>query len=286
MSWFTSSLSQPSSPMQGEDNNKEEQEDALENPNQAFPAGKGVKDDFSELTKSLTRQLWGVASFLAPPPSEKLTTTSRVDSPRSVKVQPSEIESQKTADDEGLGKEDAVRFDTNEPKDGQEISQVATSGMGSPTIGGKGANGAGIDSSPSGSPSAGGQRLTGFRSDFAELRGSMATGFSRIQSVIRVVTQDEFVEEDDVVQSSPDGSDLGHPESPGGQTRRNSGLTSLLTPLLQNMLSLERRPESGRGEGTPLALVDHDEDEEDRQYWPKVRLLYYGLTVLLCHITY
>lgn len=28
---------------------------------------RGVKDDFSELTKTLTRQFWGVASFLAPP---------------------------------------------------------------------------------------------------------------------------------------------------------------------------------------------------------------------------
>lgn len=31
--------------------------------------GRGVKEDLSELTKTLTRQLWGVASFLAPPPS-------------------------------------------------------------------------------------------------------------------------------------------------------------------------------------------------------------------------
>ncbi|KAK7406431.1 hypothetical protein VNO78_08055 [Psophocarpus tetragonolobus] len=32
------------------------------------PTARGVKEDFSELTKSLSRQLWGVASFLAPPP--------------------------------------------------------------------------------------------------------------------------------------------------------------------------------------------------------------------------
>lgn len=30
---------------------------------------RGVKEDLSELTKTVTRQLWGVASFLAPPPS-------------------------------------------------------------------------------------------------------------------------------------------------------------------------------------------------------------------------
>ncbi|KAF4375173.1 hypothetical protein F8388_017319 [Cannabis sativa] len=32
------------------------------------PTPKGVKDDISELTQTLTRQFWGVASFLAPPP--------------------------------------------------------------------------------------------------------------------------------------------------------------------------------------------------------------------------
>ncbi|KAF5811054.1 hypothetical protein HanXRQr2_Chr04g0176961 [Helianthus annuus] len=29
---------------------------------------RGVKEDLSEIPKTLTRQLWGVASFLAPPP--------------------------------------------------------------------------------------------------------------------------------------------------------------------------------------------------------------------------
>ncbi|XP_054776006.1 uncharacterized protein LOC129284519 [Prosopis cineraria] len=32
------------------------------------PSAQGVKDDLSELTKSISRQFWGVASFLAPPP--------------------------------------------------------------------------------------------------------------------------------------------------------------------------------------------------------------------------
>ncbi|PWA39813.1 BSD-like protein [Artemisia annua] len=33
--------------------------------------GRGVKEDLSEITKTLTRQFWGVASFLAPPPPEQ-----------------------------------------------------------------------------------------------------------------------------------------------------------------------------------------------------------------------
>ncbi|KAK6923167.1 BSD domain [Dillenia turbinata] len=32
------------------------------------PSARGVKEDISELTKTLSRQFWGVASFLAPPP--------------------------------------------------------------------------------------------------------------------------------------------------------------------------------------------------------------------------
>jgi hypothetical protein len=33
-------------------------------------AAEGVKEDLTELSKTLTRQLWGVANFLAPPPGE------------------------------------------------------------------------------------------------------------------------------------------------------------------------------------------------------------------------
>jgi hypothetical protein len=36
----------------------------------------GVKDDLSELKQTLTRQLWGVASFLAPAPSSEPSTPS------------------------------------------------------------------------------------------------------------------------------------------------------------------------------------------------------------------
>lgn len=38
---------------------------------------RGVKEDLSELKKTLTRQLWGVASFLAPPPDPSLPSPAR-----------------------------------------------------------------------------------------------------------------------------------------------------------------------------------------------------------------
>ncbi|XP_048545526.1 uncharacterized protein LOC125524550 [Triticum urartu] len=39
-----------------------------EEPEEPITPSRGVKDDISELTETLTRRLWGVASFLAPPP--------------------------------------------------------------------------------------------------------------------------------------------------------------------------------------------------------------------------
>lgn len=39
-------------------------------------AAEGVKEDLTELSKTLTRQFWGVANFLAPPPGETSPSTS------------------------------------------------------------------------------------------------------------------------------------------------------------------------------------------------------------------
>lgn len=78
MSWFARSIAntfqldindqppQPHSsnhPTISTDQTSEQQPDSPLSPN------RGVKEDLSEITKTLTRQLWGVASFLAPPPS-------------------------------------------------------------------------------------------------------------------------------------------------------------------------------------------------------------------------
>ncbi|KAI3726374.1 hypothetical protein L1987_66171 [Smallanthus sonchifolius] len=43
-------------------------ENELEEDDSPLSPGRGVKEDLSEITKTLTRQFWGVASFLAPPP--------------------------------------------------------------------------------------------------------------------------------------------------------------------------------------------------------------------------
>ncbi|CAL4909049.1 unnamed protein product [Urochloa decumbens] len=63
--------SEPASAGSGAGTVGEEEEPSprgAEEPEQPGTPSRGVKDDISELTETLTRRLWGVASFLAPPP--------------------------------------------------------------------------------------------------------------------------------------------------------------------------------------------------------------------------
>ena len=63
LSFGDPSPSSPTKPQQPDDHGAEpESEDEAQT--------RGVKEDLSELGQVLTRQLWGVASFLAPPPSD------------------------------------------------------------------------------------------------------------------------------------------------------------------------------------------------------------------------
>lgn len=48
--------------------NSESDDDEVSSPT---TPSRGVKEDLSELSKTLTRQFWGVASFLAPPPQSE-----------------------------------------------------------------------------------------------------------------------------------------------------------------------------------------------------------------------
>ncbi|XP_058778091.1 uncharacterized protein LOC131652291 [Vicia villosa] len=86
MSWLARTIAN-SLKLDEEDEDNFEQEQQPENPNNSksesepsqsqsesaspsthSPTARGVKEDISEITKSLSRQFWGVASFLAPPP--------------------------------------------------------------------------------------------------------------------------------------------------------------------------------------------------------------------------
>ena len=58
------------------------------------PSNRGVKEDLSELTKSISRQFWGVASFLAPPPESEASESQISD------AQSTEERSDSNLDDE------------------------------------------------------------------------------------------------------------------------------------------------------------------------------------------
>lgn len=66
MSWFTRSIANTFQLQDNPQPNKNNDDDD----DSPLSPGQGVKEDLSEITKTLTRQFWGVASFLAPPPSE------------------------------------------------------------------------------------------------------------------------------------------------------------------------------------------------------------------------
>ncbi|KAM0949948.1 putative BSD domain-containing protein [Dioscorea sansibarensis] len=96
MSWFSRSFA--SSLMASDDDDAEaEPKSAHQSTSQTLDDDRGpvdpgsptrgVKEDISELTKTISRQFWGVASFLAPPPS---TSNPRPDPAEHVESEPSE----------------------------------------------------------------------------------------------------------------------------------------------------------------------------------------------------
>ena len=272
MSWFSSTFSLSAAPSpENKEVGKRDEDGGGDSQHLPAPGGKGVTDEFSELTKNLTRQLWGVASFLTPPPITEESSLKHTNAPQ---TETHSMTIVGNSDDPQA----VVAVVATDEKDitgsplvvaGVEFSSLAESQK---TSGGLG------NSSASGSSSASMDKLTGFQSDLAELRGTMATGFSRIQTVIRAVTQDEDEDmEDDAADETSfvGGSVSGLPQNIGDETSKNSGLSSLLKPLLVSMSSFrERIPKSEKGQDTPLVVGEHGDGDEDYEIRPKVRILY------------
>ncbi|XP_041021599.1 uncharacterized protein LOC121262953 [Juglans microcarpa x Juglans regia] len=83
----------PSSSTKSSRQRQEDQYDPEDNDIQSEEAqSRGVKDDLSELKQTLTRQIWGMATFLAPPPSQLST--------------PSHFRQSEPSDQSGSGGED------------------------------------------------------------------------------------------------------------------------------------------------------------------------------------
>ena len=273
MSWFSSTFSLSAAPSpENKEVGKRDEDGGGDSQHLPAPGGKGITDEFSELTKNLTWQLWGVASFLSPPITEEgslkhtnapqtethsMTIVGNSDDPQAVVAVVATDEKDITGSPLVVGVA-GVEFSS------RAESQKASGGFG--------------NSSGSRSPSASGDKLTGFRSDLAELRGTMATGFSRIQTVIRAVTQDEDEDmEDDALDETSlmGGSVSDLPQYIGDETSKNSGLSYLLKPLLVSMSSFrERIPKSEKGQDTPLVVGEHDDGDEDYEIRPMVRKFY------------
>lgn len=84
---------------------KHTENDDVEGEDEEDRSGRGVREDITEFTETLTRQLWGVASFLAPPPPPLPPSRNRIDADwdrREVESPASEPE-----DDENLAGEAA-----------------------------------------------------------------------------------------------------------------------------------------------------------------------------------
>ena len=88
MSWLARSIAATlsSAPSDDDDDDHSESNSGGKSPDHAADAdaeedeqpdtpSRGVKGDISEITESLTRRFWGVATFLAPPPTAEAAET-------------------------------------------------------------------------------------------------------------------------------------------------------------------------------------------------------------------
>lgn len=146
MSWFARSLASSLRATDEERDDEEDREEEEDEEEESRRHGRGMKEDLSELTKSFTKQLWGVASFLAPPPA-----TSIHDADPSLRYSPTSVSNP----------DPYPSFEGNS----QQVDSLNR-----------------IENSSSGSPTENAQGLTGIRSDLAEIRGSVKTGLSRFSS--------------------------------------------------------------------------------------------------------
>lgn len=146
MSWFARSLASSLRVTDEEHDDEEDREEEEDEEEESRRHGRGMKEDLSELTKSFTKQLWGVASFLAPPPA-----TSIHDADPSLRYSPTSVSNP----------DPYPSFEGNS----QQVDSLNR-----------------IENSSSGSPTENAQGLTGIRSDLAEIRGSVKTGLSRFSS--------------------------------------------------------------------------------------------------------
>ncbi|KAI5063736.1 hypothetical protein GOP47_0022283 [Adiantum capillus-veneris] len=239
MSWFSNPFARSLEPLGDNSDGDEEDEHAH---------GQGVKEDLSQLTQTLKKQLWGVASFLAPPPQTKDLDNADVNENYGG-VQSEALTVTRNADHLASTSlsEDLVDVDFDAFLDETLDDKPAEASKGEMI-------------SHSSLPDAQ-HGLTGISRDLAELKGSVTTGFSKILRAVR--------EEIDLVESSKsytgniseDEADDSTGKSPRSTVAEKSqGFNMYLKPLINNIL------QSGKGEDLENrtdASSDEGDDEGD-----------------------
>ncbi|KAI5083249.1 hypothetical protein GOP47_0002992 [Adiantum capillus-veneris] len=254
MSWFSNRFSASLKASEGGDGDQEDEH---------APHGKGVKEDLSELTKTFTRQLWGVASFLAPPP----TTDSALQDVDPSLLSPSDHHiqsglqinsvlqsgeislSNELVDVDFQASRDPAEQLQEEALEGPQISRGLQITLGGDNI----------------SHLTSDHGLTGVGKDLAELKGSVATGFSKILKVVREeIDRNEHTKlksshnDDDEDEDNDDEADDG---SKGFvQGGKIPVLNSLFKPFLSGIL---HNDEDKMPKEISTDDDQGDEDEED-----------------------
>ncbi|KAH7438606.1 hypothetical protein KP509_04G022600 [Ceratopteris richardii] len=231
---------------------------------------KGVKDDISELTNTFKRQLWGVASFLAPPPATKSPlldedlSSSPSNSPdhhfqpTNVQINPLSQSSEISLSNE-LVDVDFQAIGTSEHTEEADANETGASRALGPTPG--------VDVSSSHRLTSD-HGLTGVGKDLAELKGSVATGFSKILKAVREeIDRNEQAQQncayDDNEEEEEKNGDGDFDGSEGFPHRsRLPVLNSFLKPLLTGILQNDRDNLSKK-DSTDDELDDEDEGSFD-----------------------
>lgn len=244
MSWFSNPFKAPEG-LHGDGDQDDEH----------ISQGKGVKDDLSELTKTFTRQLWGVASFLAPPPPTSIPH-DQVDpsspSPSDRHILPDlPIDPFLPSGESSLSNE-LVDVDFHASTDPAELLQEDASSI-------SGQLQSLADDQSLSLHQSSDHRLTGIGKDLAELKGSVAIGLSRILKVVR----DEIDRNEHAKQQSEDFDDEDDDDDESESSvhaRKLPALNSFLKPLLSSIIhndrdGILRRKSADEG-------LDHDYEDD------------------------
>ncbi|MCO5553678.1 hypothetical protein L7F22_007204 [Adiantum nelumboides] len=234
MSWFSNPFARSLEPQENNSDSDEEDEHLH---------GQGVKGDLSQLTQTFKKQIWGVASFLAPLP------------------QTEDLGNADVRDDSGFRPSKASvspRFDDHLASAGlsEDLVDVDFDAFLDETLDSKPEEASKSESISHSSPPNSQHGLTGISRDLAELKGSVATGFSKILRVVREEIDHVESLKSNIGDTSEDEADNSAGNSPiflG--VEKSKGFNMYLKPLINNIL------QSGKSEDLEKRTDESSDDD-------------------------